>query len=82
MPAGAGPARAADTIYWGNYSSNTIGFANVGGGGGGLLNTSPATPNEPNGLTIDSATGRGATGPTTGAPRFRLPASLGEEGER
>jgi DNA-binding beta-propeller fold protein YncE len=59
MVATAGPARAADKIYWGNFTSNTIGFANLdGSGGGGLLNTSPATPNGPDGLAIDSATGR------------------------
>ena len=44
MIASASPARAADTIYWGNFNSNTIGFANLdGSGGGGLLNISPAT---------------------------------------
>ena len=59
MVAGASPARAADKIYWGNFDSNTIGFANLdGSGGGGVLDTSPATPNGPDGLAIDSATGR------------------------
>ena len=59
MIASASPARAADTIYWGNFNSNTIGFANLdGSGGGGLLNISPATANVPDGLAIDSATGR------------------------
>ena len=59
MVASAGPARAADKIYWGNFDSNTIGFANLdGSGSGGLLNTSPASPNGPDGLAIDSATGR------------------------
>jgi DNA-binding beta-propeller fold protein YncE len=50
---------AAARIYWGNSNGNTIGFANLdGGGGGGLLNTSPVIPNGPGGLAIDSATGR------------------------
>ena len=57
--AGASPAIAADLIYWDNCSSNTIGFANLdGSGGGGVLDISPVTPNCPDGLTIDSATGR------------------------
>jgi DNA-binding beta-propeller fold protein YncE len=50
---------AADTIYWGNRDGDTLGFARLdGSGGGGLLNTSPVTPNTPDGLTIDSKTGR------------------------
>lgn len=72
MIAGAGPAVAADTIYWANYDSNTIGFANLdGSGGGGQLDTSGATLDEPDGLAIDSPTGRlywannGPTGNTT-----------------
>jgi low density lipoprotein receptor-related protein 5/6 len=51
VPAGA-------RIYWGNSNGNTIGFANLDGGGGGLLNTSRVTPNQPDGLAIDSPTGR------------------------
>lgn len=67
--AGAGTAVAADTIYWGNFDGDTIGFANLdGSGGGGQLDTSGATLDAPDGLAIDSPTGRlywanfGATG--------------------
>jgi DNA-binding beta-propeller fold protein YncE len=59
MVGSASPARAADKIYWGNFDSNTIGFANLdGSGGGGQLNTSGATIDAPDGLAIDSPTGR------------------------
>jgi hypothetical protein len=59
MVAGASPAVAADTIYWGNFDSSTIGFANLdGSGGGGQLDTNGATVDAPDGLAIDSLTGR------------------------
>lgn len=59
MIAGATPARGADLIYWGNFDSNTIGFANLdGSGGGGQLGTGGATLDAPDGLAIDSPTGR------------------------
>jgi hypothetical protein len=58
----AAPAVAADTIYWGNFGSTaagtTISFANLAGGGGGQLDTSGATVSAPDGLAIDSPTGR------------------------
>jgi DNA-binding beta-propeller fold protein YncE len=67
--ASAGTAVAADTIYWGNFDGDTIGFANLDGSGdGGQLVTSGATLDGPDGLAIDSPTGRlywanfGATG--------------------
>jgi DNA-binding beta-propeller fold protein YncE len=54
------PARAADTIYWTNFSGNSISFANLdGSGGGGTLTTTGATaPNQPAGLALDPAAGR------------------------
>lgn len=59
IAASASRASAADMIYWGNFDSNTIGFANLdGSGGGGQLDTSGATPDAPDGLAIDSLTGR------------------------
>ena len=42
--------RAANRIYWANYGSDTIAYANLSGGGGGQLNTSGATVNGPFGL--------------------------------
>jgi DNA-binding beta-propeller fold protein YncE len=57
--AGASPAWAKDLIYWGNFDGNTIAFANLdGSGGGGQLDTSGTTVDAPDGLAIDSLTGR------------------------
>lgn len=51
-------ASAAETIYWANYSGGTIGSANLDGSGGGQLNTGGQEVVEPEGMAIDSATGR------------------------
>src|SRR5437870_8970116 len=52
-------ANAANRVYWGGYgSSNKISFANLNGSGGGDLNTTGATVDEPFGIAIDLATGR------------------------
>jgi DNA-binding beta-propeller fold protein YncE len=57
--ASAPAALGADRIYWGNGTTGTISYANLdGSGGGGELNLSGATPNEPRGVVIDSAAGR------------------------
>src|SRR4051794_20391222 len=57
--AAAPAALGADRIYWGNGTTGTISYANLdGSGGGGELNLSGATPNEPRGVVIDSAAGR------------------------
>ena len=56
--AAASFARAADTIYWGDYGSGHLGFANLAGGGGGILDLTGASADEINGLAIDSAAGR------------------------
>ncbi len=50
----AGPALAANTVYWGNFANNTISFANLdGSGGGGQLSTPGATEHGPWGMAID-----------------------------
>ncbi len=60
----ASPARAADRVYWANWvnvevpGADTISYANLNGSGGGALSTAGATVNAPDGVTIDSATGR------------------------
>ncbi len=54
----ASHARAADSIYWPNYSSGKISFASLAGGGGGDLDISGADGTEANGLTIDAAAGK------------------------
>jgi hypothetical protein len=51
-------ASAADTIYWDNYQGGTIGFANLDGSGGGQLDTGGQEVVEPEGMAIDSVTGR------------------------
>lgn len=54
----AARAQAAETIYWDNYNANTIADADITGSGGGLLNLSGATLENPEGMAYDSATGR------------------------
>ena len=51
-------ARGADRVYWANYGSGTRSFANLGGGGGGDLDTSGAVAAEANGVAIDVVAGR------------------------
>ncbi len=52
-------ARAADRIYWANYTGNTISYAKLDGtGSGGDVNTSGGDVSFPTGVTIDAAAGR------------------------
>ena len=51
-------AQAAETIYWSNYSSNSLAFANLDGSGGGGFDTAGQEVVGSEGLAIDSATGR------------------------
>lgn len=51
-------ASASDRIYWGNYTGNSISFANLDGTGGGSLPTGAATVFGPMGLAIESVRGR------------------------
>ena len=65
-------AHAAGRIYWSNYDTNTIAWANLdGSGNGGTVNTAGATVRGPMGMTVDPARGliywanwRGDTGTT------------------
>jgi hypothetical protein len=56
----AARAQAAELFYWDNYGATpqTISYANVDGTGGGLLNLSGAQLLGPEGMAIDTATGR------------------------
>ena len=55
----ASAARAADRVYWANFTGDKISFANLdGSGGGGDLSTSGATASSPIGVAIDRAAGR------------------------
>lgn len=56
----AARSQAAETIYWDNYSANpdTVGFADITGSGGGLLNLGGVEVEGPEGMAYDSATNR------------------------
>ena len=53
-------AQGAELVYWNNYSAEpqTITFANGDGSGGGLLNLSGTVLDDPEGMAIDTVTGR------------------------
>jgi hypothetical protein len=52
-------AHASETIYWDNFEApTTIGFANIDGTGGGLLNTEAVEIDSPEGLAYDPHNGR------------------------
>lgn len=51
-------AKAAELLYWNNYSSDTLSFANADGTGGGPLNLSGVELNQPEGMAYDSVTNR------------------------
>lgn len=54
----AARAHASETIYWNNYDSNSVAFANIDGTGGGALNASAAEIEDPEGIAYDPANGR------------------------
>lgn len=56
----ASSVRAAETLYWDNYSASpaSIAFADTTGSGGGALNLLGATVNNPEGMAYDSVTNR------------------------
>lgn len=49
---------AANRIYWADETGEKIGFAGLGGGGGGEVNLTGASFNEPYGLAFDPSIGR------------------------
>jgi len=51
-------AQGAELLYWTNYDENTISSADITGGGGGLLNLTGATLDRPEGMAIDTVTGK------------------------
>lgn len=55
----ASAASGAERVYWPNFGTATISFANLDASGDGTLKIDPAAPiKEPNGVAIDHATGR------------------------
>jgi hypothetical protein len=51
-------ASAAETLFWNNFSGNSISYTNIDGSGGGAFNVGAAPIKENEGLTIDSAGGK------------------------
>jgi DNA-binding beta-propeller fold protein YncE len=56
----ASSAQAAELIYWDNYGydPDNVGFANIDGSGGGLLNMGSQAIESPEGMAYDSVTNR------------------------
>ena len=56
----AARAQAAETIYWDNYGATpqSISVANIDGSGGGGLNLTGVNLDDPEGMAIDTVTGR------------------------
>ncbi len=54
----AATVQASETVYWSNYTSNSLAFANLDGSGGSAVDTAGQTVKGSEGLAIDSATGR------------------------
>jgi hypothetical protein len=63
-------ARAAELLYWDNYNSNppSVAFANTDGTGGGLLNLTGVTLNDPEGMAYDPVTNRLFIASSNGGP--------------
>jgi hypothetical protein len=51
-------AQGAELLYWDNFGDGTVSFADASGNGGGPLNLSGIRIDGPEGMAIDSATGR------------------------
>jgi len=53
-------AKAAELVYWDNYGGNpdSVGFANIDGSGGGLLNLGAGKLEGPEGMAYDTASNR------------------------
>jgi len=64
----ASDARAAELVYWDNYSDSTISFANADGSGGGPLNLAGVVLDDPEGMAYDPVTNRLIVGSADGGP--------------
>jgi hypothetical protein len=54
----ASSAKATELLYWDNFEENTIAVANIDGTGGGALNLTGVELLNPEGMALDTATGR------------------------
>lgn len=73
----AAGARAAEFVYWNNYSGDpdTIAFAGIDGSGGGVLNASGAPQIEsPEGMAYDPVTNRLFVANSGGTPKGQITA--------
>jgi DNA-binding beta-propeller fold protein YncE len=57
-PEGVAVDPAAGKIYWANFTTDAIAYANLNGSGGGTVNTGSATVDGPDGVAIDPSAGR------------------------
>lgn len=64
----ASSVRAAELVYWDNYDSDSVSFANIDGSGGGPLNLAGVTLDDPEGMAYDSVTNRLFVASSGGGP--------------
>jgi hypothetical protein len=78
----AARGQAAETIYWDNYGDNpdTLGFANIDGGGGGQLSTGSELIESPEGMAYDTVTNRLFVTTGSGVARHILAVNLDGSG--
>jgi hypothetical protein len=68
MLALAGKASAAETLYWDNWDGDSLSSASTDGTGGGPLNVTGVQLEEPEGISIDVATGKLIVAAANGGP--------------
>jgi DNA-binding beta-propeller fold protein YncE len=78
----ASSAQASELLYWDNYGANpdNVGFANIDGTGGGVLNTGGQVVDSPEGMAYDTVTNRLFVTSSTGADRQILAINLDGSG--
>jgi hypothetical protein len=64
----ASSVQAAELLYWDNYVEDSVAGANIDGSGGGLLNLTGVTLNDPEGMAYDSVTNRLFVASSNGGP--------------
>lgn len=64
----ASAAQASELLYWDNYHDSTVSFASIDGSGGGPLNLTGVTLNNPEGMAYDPVTNRLFVASSSGGP--------------